>query len=152
MIIGGSAIRRMVDFELATVLWSSVFLLTWEISGADPFLLSGTLFPTPTLLCSILSHSLHSLCLLFPALLCCWADEAVGSLYPEPLAPSPLWPLPLHPRCLCPLWCALHVKHLKLSAQFSTRGGEQPVFGSHQCSFLAHQSPCSPYRETSELQ
>lgn len=47
--------------------------------------------------------------------------KQLAASYPEPLAQSSLALAPFTPDA-CALWCALHVKHLKLSAQFSAKG------------------------------
>lgn len=87
-------------------------------------------------MCSILSHSLRRLCLLLPALLCCWADaaEAGGSLLSGAPCKVLSGPCPLHPRCLC-LHCALHGEHLKLSVQFSAKERQTASIGKPSLAF-----------------
>lgn len=47
--------------------------------------------------------------------------KQLAAAHPEPPAQSSLARAP-SPQMPVPLWCALHVKHLKLSAQFSAKG------------------------------
>lgn len=60
--------------------------------------------------------------------------------YLEPLAQSSLALAPFTPDA-CALWCALHIKHLKLSAQFSAKGRQIAYIGKPSSAFWHTEVP-----------